>query len=186
MDMEQIQKNLVKAHWNSLVWRLSWRGLDTERAKEFVQEAFLRLWQAMESGEHIESVKAWLIRVSENLYKDYLKSGANTKETLTEQGEFSENLLNVPVQTSNPEWAQNLPLEASNSEWIQRCVNENLQLFAKEHPERAEAIMLQLDDEPVARIAVVIGRSEQATRKFLSESKKKLIDFLMPCRELIS
>lgn len=180
MDKEKIYEDLVKTHWNSLVWRLSWRGLDVERAKEFVQEAFLRLFQRMESNEQIDSPKAWLIRVSENLYKDHLKSGEAMREESSDDGELPEfeDSKNTQIEAIRPD-------EVSNSVWIQICVDENIKLFAEKYPERSIAIMLQLDEKSIATIAKVLDRTEQATRKFLSESKKKLDSFLMPCKELI-
>ena len=42
-------------------------GLDFGRAQELTQDAFLRLYVALDSGEPIENQRAWLFRVTHNL-----------------------------------------------------------------------------------------------------------------------
>jgi RNA polymerase sigma-70 factor (ECF subfamily) len=42
-------------------------GLPPPQAQEAVQEVFLRLYVALESGESIENIRAWVFRVAHNL-----------------------------------------------------------------------------------------------------------------------
>lgn len=172
MTKNQYFDNLVKTHWTDLVRRLCYRGLDRLRSEEFVQEAFIRLHAKLSSGESIDSPRAWLIKVSENLFKDFLKSGETTYEEITTNGDLPEETLSED--------------EISNSVLIQDCVQEKIELFAKNFPDRAIAIQHQLDEKSIDYIAKLLERTEHATRQFIYESKKKLEVFLAPCKELIS
>src|ERR1700683_4325164 len=48
-------------------------GLDAGRAEEVMQEAFLRLYSALQSGEELTNPKGWLFRVAHNLAMDGIK-----------------------------------------------------------------------------------------------------------------
>lgn len=48
-------------------------GLDAGRAEEVMQEAFLRLYSALQSGEELTNPKGWLFRVAHNLAMDSIK-----------------------------------------------------------------------------------------------------------------
>lgn len=46
------------------------RVFDRERAKELVQEAFMRTWQYLADGKEVQNIKAFLYRVANNLIID--------------------------------------------------------------------------------------------------------------------
>jgi RNA polymerase sigma-70 factor (ECF subfamily) len=48
-------------------------GLDEGRAEEVMQEAFLRLYSALQSGEELTNPTGWLFRVAHNLAMDVIK-----------------------------------------------------------------------------------------------------------------
>jgi RNA polymerase sigma-70 factor (ECF subfamily) len=48
-------------------------GLDPGRAEEVMQEAFLRLYSALQSGEELINPRGWLFRVAHNLAMDSIK-----------------------------------------------------------------------------------------------------------------
>ena len=48
-------------------------GLDAGRAEEVMQEAFLRLYSALQSGEELINPRGWLFRVAHNLAMDGIK-----------------------------------------------------------------------------------------------------------------
>lgn len=57
------------------VWATAYaRCLDAELAMDIVQECFFRLWRQSETGEDIQNMRAWLLRVARNLAEDYAKS----------------------------------------------------------------------------------------------------------------
>lgn len=57
------------------VWALAYaRWMNADTAMDIMQEAFLRLWKQLETGENILNPRAWLLRVARNLAEDYAKS----------------------------------------------------------------------------------------------------------------
>jgi RNA polymerase sigma-70 factor, ECF subfamily len=57
------------------VWALAYaRWMNADTAMDIAQEAFLRLWKQLETGENILNPRAWLLRVARNLAEDYAKS----------------------------------------------------------------------------------------------------------------
>jgi RNA polymerase sigma-70 factor, ECF subfamily len=71
------------------VWALAYaRWMDADLAMDITQEAFMRLWKQWETGEEIQTPRAWLLRVARNLAEDYAKSafrrnGTQPPELLT-------------------------------------------------------------------------------------------------------
>lgn len=57
------------------VWALAYaRWMNADTAMDIAQEAFLRLWKQLETGEQILNPRAWLLRVARNLAEDHAKS----------------------------------------------------------------------------------------------------------------
>ena len=72
-------------------------------------------------------------------------------------------------------------LEDSNN-FLNECIDDALQRFALEHPQRAEAIKLRfISDIDLRELSVLIERPYQATRKFISESYKRFRPFAEAC-----
>jgi RNA polymerase sigma factor (sigma-70 family) len=63
-----------KVHYGSLVGYLAAAGVRSQDADDLAQEAFLRLYSAIFSGEKIECVRHWLFRVVRNLRVDRLRT----------------------------------------------------------------------------------------------------------------
>ena len=58
--------------------------------------------------------------------------------------------------------------------------------FEQEHPERAKAIELSaLEGWTIKELAVFLGRSEGATREYLSQCRKFLRKYTEPCKEYL-
>ena len=70
-----------------------------------------------------------------------------------------------------------------NDVLIQIALTEDFAVKEK-HPARANAIQEQLDGVSIKEIAQSIGRTDSATREYLSQSKKKIAEFLVDCKEL--
>src|SRR5271155_863671 len=87
------------------VWALAYaRWMNADTAMDIAQEAFLRLWKQLETGEEILNPRAWLLRVARNLAEDYAKSAFRRNGT-------------HPPQTMNGVAAHDpLPLEALERE----------------------------------------------------------------------
>ncbi len=67
-------------------------------------------------------------------------------------------------------------------EKLHDCIMMALQKLRKVSAERAEALSLDFDGMSSKEIAQIINRTEQATRQFLSESRKAFRKYSEPCR----
>ena len=65
------------------------------------------------------------------------------------------------------------------------CVAEGLLQFGEQLPDRAHALVLQMEGESIEEIGHRIGRTIAATKEYLSQCKKKLAPFISHCRELL-
>jgi len=70
----------------------------------------------------------------------------------------------------------------SMREKLNDCIMGALQKLRKVSAERAEALSLDFDGMSSKEIAQIINRTEQATRQFLSESRKAFRKYSEPCR----
>ncbi len=75
-------------------------GLDADRAQEFTQEAFLRLFHKLREGSAIENPRGWIYRVAHNLAVDSAEAHARESElsdalmsTLAGSGQDAEQAL---------------------------------------------------------------------------------------------
>ncbi len=80
----------LEAHnkYADAIWRHCYfRVFDRERAKELVQETFLKTWQYLASGREIGNLRAFLYRVANNLVIDESRKRKEISlEDLQEQG----------------------------------------------------------------------------------------------------
>jgi RNA polymerase sigma-70 factor, ECF subfamily len=75
-------------------------GLDPDRAQEFTQEAFLRLFYQLREGSAIENPRGWIYRVAHNMAVDSTVAQARQQEisdaliaTLASRGQDAEQAL---------------------------------------------------------------------------------------------
>jgi RNA polymerase sigma-70 factor (ECF subfamily) len=75
-------------------------GMDADRAQEFTQEAFLRLFQKLRDGATIENPRGWVYRVAHNMAVDALSARSRESElsdallsTLVSGGKDAEQVL---------------------------------------------------------------------------------------------
>lgn len=57
-------------HAQALLRHCRYQMSDPERAKEIMQEAFMRTWEYLKSGKRVEHMKTFLFRVANNLIVD--------------------------------------------------------------------------------------------------------------------
>ncbi len=149
------------------------RRASPEQAEDLFQELFIKIVRqaAQYSGG---SAAGWIWAVARNHFLDHVRAPK-------------------PEQTMDDEaWA---PLAAPNArqpgdddpQAVDRCVQRQMQSFEKDHPERAWAVrQVKLEGWSIAELAAHLGRTEGATREFVSQCRKRLMEYLAPCRELLS
>ena len=130
-------------------------------AEDVVQEGFLRIHQAREDGQRIESPRAFLSTVVSRLSLDHLRSARVRRETYV--GEW----LPEPLVAS----ADDDP--ARKAEMADSLSLAFLVLLESLSPEQRAAYLLHdVFDEPYDRIAEVVGTSEQNARQLATRARR--------------
>jgi RNA polymerase sigma-70 factor (TIGR02957 family) len=130
-------------------------------AEDVVQEGFLRLHRARESGERIESPRAYMATVVSRLSLDHLRSARVRRETYV--GEW----LPEPLLAS----ADDDP--ARTAEMADSLSLAFLVLLESLSPEQRAAFLLrEVFDEPYDRIAEIVGTSEQNARQLAARARR--------------
>ena len=165
IEFEQI----FTQHKEQIIRMLKYMGLSDAMCADISQETFIELLKEMAKDVKIDYPLAWLKRVSRNKAINHFKSGV------------------MKYEDSNTEILDFEPSKelVGNDVLIQDCVNGKILQFKEKHPARANAIQEQLDGVSIKEIAQSIGRTDSATREYLSQSKKKIAEFLVDCKELL-
>ena len=130
-------------------------------AEDVVQEGFLRLHRARESGERIESPRAYLSTVVSRLSLDQLRSARVRRETYV--GEW----LPEPLVAS----ADDDP--ARGRRWPTRCRSPSSSCSRALTPEQRAAFLLhEVFDEPYDRIASILETSEHNARQLVTRARR--------------
>jgi RNA polymerase sigma-70 factor (TIGR02957 family) len=130
-------------------------------AEDVVQEGLLRLHQARERGERIESPRAYLTTVVSRLALDHLRSARVRRETYV--GEW----LPEPLVAS----ADDDP--ARKAEMADSLSLAFLVLLESLSPEQRAAFLLrEVFDEPYDRIAEIVGTSEENARQLAARARR--------------
>ena len=66
----------------------------------------------------------------------------------------------------------------------EKCVQSGLDDFASDYADRAKALYMQIDGESIESIARRMGRTVNAAKTFISQSKKKLKPYIEHCRAI--
>ena len=73
VEKEAMEQKFLQAYeaYNDAIFRHCYfRVFRRDRAKELVQETFMRVWEYMAGGKEIENIRAFLYRVANNLIVD--------------------------------------------------------------------------------------------------------------------
>ncbi|HEY8504358.1 MAG TPA: sigma-70 family RNA polymerase sigma factor [Gemmataceae bacterium] len=147
------------------VWAVAYaRWLDADLALDIAQEAFLRLWRQWETGEVIQSPRAWLLRVARNLAEDHAKSA------------FRRNGTQAPQVFNGVRSPERLPLEKLERE---EALGQ-LRAILRELPEADRDILTfrYALDYDAARIAEILGINVSAVHMRLSRARQRLAERL--------
>jgi RNA polymerase sigma-70 factor (TIGR02957 family) len=130
-------------------------------AEDVVQEGLLRVHNTLESGEQIESPRAYVATVVTRLSIDQLRSARARRETYT--GEWLPEPL-VASGEGDPAWEAEL---ADSLSFAFLVVLESLS------PEQRAAFLLrEVFDYPYDRIASIVGKSEDNVRQLTARARR--------------
>ena len=80
----ELVKRLYDEHYDAVLRYLYLSGSTTGDADEFIQEAFLRLFETLRGGGQVEKPRNWLLRVAHNLRHDEHRA-ANRRDCFDEE-----------------------------------------------------------------------------------------------------
>jgi RNA polymerase sigma-70 factor (TIGR02957 family) len=130
-------------------------------AEDVVQEGFLRLHRARQSGERIDSPRAYLSTVVSRLSLDHLRSARVRRETYV--GEW----LPEPLVASGDDDP------AHKAEMADSLSLGFLLLLESLSPEQRAAFLLHdVFDYPYSEIAVIVGKTEDNVRQLTTRARR--------------
>lgn len=157
-------ERLYAAHSRE-VWALAYsRRMDPDMARDVMQEAFLRLWRAWETGDVVRNPRAWLLKVARNLAEDHAKSSFRKNGT---QGS------DVMVALTGPE---SDPARELTREEARRLLRMELRRLGES--DREVLTFRYALGYDVPRIAELLGTSVAAVHMRLSRARQRLAERL--------
>jgi RNA polymerase sigma-70 factor (ECF subfamily) len=150
-----------------LIFSIAYRMLGSAaEAEDIVQEAFLRLYRASDSGEEdIENPRAWLSAVATRLSIDHLRSARVQRES------YIGTWLPEPLLTAQePDVAQSV----ENADTLSLAFLVVLESLSP--VERAVFLLRDVFGYSYGEIAEVIGKSEDNARQLLVRARRRVED----------
>jgi len=159
---------LVNRHQTSVL-NLIYRIIgDRTRAKDLVQEVFLRVWQSARSYEPKAKFTTWIYRITANLCLNELKSAHRRRWfSFHHSNEDSENTIEETLSDGAPS-AEDLLLAKERSRQIANA------LQSLPENQRMALILKRYDDLSYQEIARVISCSVSAVESLLVRAKRSL------------
>jgi RNA polymerase sigma-70 factor (ECF subfamily) len=147
------------------VWALAYaRWMNADTALDIMQEAFLRLWKQLESGESILNPRAWLLRVARNLAEDHAKSA------------FRRNGTHPPQTMNGVQAREPLPLDSLEREETFAQLREVMEQMPK--ADREILTLRYALDYETGEIAELLAINATAVHMRLSRARQRLADRL--------
>ncbi len=157
------------------------KGTSADEAKDVFQETILKVVKNANGYSGAGAAKAWVWQIARNCLIDHQRKHGRQHE--------------VEVAMNDEQWdelasrAAAVPSNGicnSKQASVDECVDAGLMQFGEQLPDRAYALVLQMDGESIEEIGHRIGRTVAATKEYLSQCKKKLLPFISHCRELLA
>ncbi|HYE23459.1 MAG TPA: RNA polymerase sigma factor [Candidatus Paceibacterota bacterium] len=140
------------------------RVYDRERAKEIMQEAFLKTWEYLASGKKITNVRAFLYRTVHNLsVNEAVRHKAYSLEEMQEVAGFD------PAETKEA-----TPEEAAEYQLVLAALEK------LEEAERDVIVMRYVDGLPVQEIAHILKEAPNTVSVRIHRALQKVRDQLQP------
>ncbi len=170
---ESACKSLYRAYRRKLIGFLVHLGADAGTAEDLVQECFVRVVRSAGSFRDEARVSSWIHQIARNLYYDRLR--AQRPEDVLDDEQWAQVADTVSTASSS---------DCEQS--LQDCMEAGFSRFADMHRDRAEVLRCVVNENwSLREVAVLLGRSEGATREYVSQCRKKLKPFIEPCLEFL-
>ncbi len=157
--MKPLFRNLVDQHQQRVYSQAFFVLSDRADAEDATQEAFVRLWSAMQGdGFDIESTRAWLLHVVRNICIDKLRRRKPISDSELDQLE-NESLHGKPV-------AQLMTKQVSA--WLRNAIDR------LKEPYRTLIILADLQQRSVKEVASSLELNENQAKVYIHRGRKQL------------
>lgn len=155
------------AHADAIFRHCYYRVYDRERARELMQECFMRAWQYAADGKQIDNLKAFLYRVANNLVIDESrrKKSSSLDALVEERGDEPLDLPQVRDDGMAPERNAEAGIMLQNLEKLESKYRDVIR-------------MRFIDDLTPREIAAIVGESENVVSVRIHRGIKQLREFL--------
>jgi len=159
-------------------------------ADDLVQETFIKIVKGCETYKGDAPLSAWIRKVAQNCLIDHLRDKKiHPTDHFSDEGwEFLENELDkIGEKDDRASWLLTNSNQdpSAGGDTIEKCVKRAFAKFASDDQERAEALSLVVEGYDMKSIASFINRTEGATREYLSQCRKKIEKYMLPCKDLL-
>lgn len=171
-------EQLYRQHRPKLLAFLRKKGLSIEEAEDVVQHVFVQVVKNAAQFRGDCSVSSWMHRIAHNAMVDLFRG--THKEMLVTEETWEELSNTTPAEVV-------CPITADPKRALQECFEKAYAEFRKAHPAAADLIFKSLENEDWDGhdMAAYLGRTAGAAREYFSQCKKKLKQFMEPCRHLL-
>ena len=156
-------ESMMRTYGNDVLRTAYMYVKDIHTAEDIFQEVFIKADRNKENFRGESSVKTWLIRITVNACKDYLKSAYNRRVTPLQ--EFQENALMSENDFDGVERKE-----------IQQEVRKAVMSLPESH--RDVVLCIYFQDMTVPEAAKALGLAEGTVKSRLSRAKDKLKQLL--------
>lgn len=162
---EQAFTEAYEAFADPIFRHCAFRLFHRERAKEIMQETFVRAWEYVAGGKNIDNVRAFLYRTANNLVVDEIRVRVSKPEQSLDA------LLEAGFEPGDDNDAKAMAAKVD----IGRIRDA---LAAVDEPYRSALVMRYIDGLPPAEIAEITGESANAISVRLNRGVTKLKDII--------
>jgi RNA polymerase sigma factor (sigma-70 family) len=169
-------KALYQTSGQAMLRFFSYRGVSSDDAQDVLQDTLVKIVRSAEGFSATGTAKAWIWQIARNCLIDYQRKQWSLGEHETAVND--EQWQRLEETTAEP-----APMEATTPGAVDKCVSEGLSHFTQKEPERAYALMQQMEGMSIADIGARIGRTVSATKEYLSQCRKKIQPFIAHCTQ---
>lgn len=167
---------LYKAHRIRLLSFFIRQGVKKEEAEDMVQEVFIRVMKSAGTFRAESMVSTWLHKIARNLLIDSARK-TSKEETF---GDSAWDQIEASPAAKVPDRAG----ADIDRRRLEDCLERQFAEFRLRHPQMADALTKVSDLGWSSHdLASHLGRSNDATRQFLVQCRKRLRELLEPCAE---
>lgn len=154
-------------------------GLPLADVEEVVQDTFIKLIRHASTFRGEAKVSTWLHQIARNLCIDRLRQ--TRPEIIVDEEVWATFESNCAADDGADSFA-----EHGTRHNLQECFDQAFANFQSQHPAAAQALsgVVHLG-WGIKELAQALGRTDGATREYLSQCRKKIKAFVEPCHELL-